>query len=76
MSYAYEGETHRAWVYRLSCDLITNGVDVILDQWDTGYGIDKNKFMETGVARADRVICILTPEYKRKADERLGAVNK
>ena len=34
VSYSHDDEKHKEWVYKLSCDLVKNGIDTILDQWD------------------------------------------
>lgn len=74
ISYRWESEEHNEWVRNLAEDLVKNGVDVRLDQWDNKKGADIAHFMDKSVRIADRVLCILTPSYKEKADELLGGV--
>jgi hypothetical protein len=74
ISYSHDSEEHKMWVASLATKLMQNGVDVILDQWDLRPGGDVLKFMETGVASADRVLMICTERYVRKADEAKGGV--
>ena len=74
ISYRWEGEEHNNWVRKLAEDLVYNGVDVHLDQWDVKKGADFVHFMDKSDKVADRVICILTPSYKKSADELIGGV--
>jgi hypothetical protein len=53
--------------------LIENGVKVILDQ-DLRLGESLTNFMEQSIERAQRVICIMTPNYKKKTDNLQGGV--
>ncbi len=72
ISYTWEDEAHNKWVMQLATDLRKNGVDAILDQWETKEGKDLPHFMDTSVETSDRVICVLTPKYKEKADTLKG----
>lgn len=72
ISYTWEDEHHNAWVESLAARLRTDGIETTLDQWDLGLGDEITRFMEAGVRDHDRVLVICTPEYKRKADSRLG----
>lgn len=72
--YSHDSPNHKEWVVNLAKKLIRNGVDVIFDQWDLRLGDDIAKFMERGVAEADRVLMICTESYVRKADTRKGGV--
>lgn len=74
ISYSHDSEEHGAWVLRLAERLRACGVEAILDQWDLGPGDDVAKFMEKGVAEADRVLMVCTEQYVRKADEGKGGV--
>ena len=74
ISYTHEDEEHKAWVRNLAERLRADGVDVILDQWDLRPGQDVLAFMERRIRQADRVLLILTPEYRRKANDRIGGV--
>jgi hypothetical protein len=73
ISYASE-PGHDAWVVRLATRLESNGVEVVLDQWDVGLGHDLAKFMEQGLTGSDRVICICSDAYIRKANEGMRGV--
>lgn len=71
ISYSWDGTEHQEWVLKLAQDLISKyGVDVILDQFDLNAGNDMTYFMETAISEADKVLVILTPNYKIKAENR------
>jgi hypothetical protein len=61
-------DQHNDWVLRLSTRLISNGVNVVLDQWDVSLGSDLAHFMEHGLTGADRVIAICSDAYIAKAN--------
>ena len=75
ISYSWDSEEHKKWVLNLASKLRENGVDVILDQWDLqkGGSLIPN-FMQQSVMNADRVLCILTQNYKEKTDNLNGGV--
>ena len=73
ISYTHENDDHKRWVRDLCSDLIENGIDIILDQY-LPKGGDIAAFMEQGVRKSQRVLMVLTPEYKRKAEQREGGV--
>lgn len=68
ISYVHEDQEHNDWVGQLANDL-QEGFNVIIDI-DIPLGEDIIKFMEKSVRDSDKVLLILTPEYKRKADNR------
>ena len=75
ISYSWDDKMHEAWVLRLASDLCSKyGVDVILDKWEIKLGKHLPDFMATSVRKADRVICVLTPNYKKKSDGLTGGV--
>ena len=75
LSYSHDSPEHKRWVGELASRLVGSGVDVIIDQWDTGPGDDLPKFMEKSVTRANRVLAILgTDAYVQKADDGKGGV--
>jgi hypothetical protein len=68
ISYSWDSPEHKAWVRKLSDDLRTKyAVYTLLDQYNRG-GYDLISFMTKGVQKADRVLLIGTPEYRRKSD--------
>ena len=74
ISYSWDSEEHMKWVRKLAEDLVKNGVDIRLDQWKNQLGADIAYFMDESGRRADRVLCILTPSYKERANELIGGV--
>ncbi|MGB8472516.1 MAG: toll/interleukin-1 receptor domain-containing protein [Candidatus Acidiferrum sp.] len=74
VSYSHDCPEHKRWVGELASRLVGSGVDVIIDQWDTGPGDDLPKFMEKSVTRANRVLAICTDAYVQKADDGTGGV--
>lgn len=74
ISYSHDSKEHKTWVAKLATDLRSNGVDVVLDQWDLALGQDIALFMQKGVVLADRVIMICSEAYVRKADSGAGGV--
>ncbi len=73
ISYSWDNEFHKEWVLNLADNLVTNGIDVLLDQYDLSAGHEMTYFMEKAIT-ADKVVVILTPNYKMKADKREGGV--
>lgn len=75
ISYSWDSDAHKQWVVKLANYLIEKGgCDVSLDQYDLKAGDNMVHFMEGGVAVADKVLLLLTPNYKLKADKRQGGV--
>lgn len=68
ISYSYDDEAHREWVRKLSNDLRNKGVFTLLDQYEPA-GTDLTDFMKKGIARADKVIIIGTPNYAKKVNQ-------
>jgi len=66
ISYSWDNEEHFAWVDKLANDLNKRG-NVILDREELKAGDSKAAFINE-IRDANKVICILTPEYKRKAE--------
>lgn len=74
ISYSQDGDGHCDWVRSFADDLIHNGVDTILDQYDLSYGGDLFAFMEGAVRDTDCILCICTPEYVARANKRTRGV--
>ena len=70
ISYSWDNDDHKEWVRRFVDELIRNGIEVTLDQYDLTIGTDRFKFMEDSVRNADVVLCVCTPEYVERANER------
>ncbi len=76
ISYSRTDADHIKWVVNLAQELVENGVEVILDEWDLQEGQDLYAFMEQAVTdpEVDKVVIVSDEEYARKADEREGGV--
>jgi formylglycine-generating enzyme required for sulfatase activity len=73
ISYAWEDDI-KPWVRAFAKRLRKDGIETVLDQWETEYGDQLPEFMERAVRASDFVILICTPKYKKKSDEREGGV--
>lgn len=74
ISYSWEDNEHKKWVRSLADDLLDNGIDTTLDQYDLSLGDRLPQFMEQSVTDSDYVLIICTPTYKAKSDARKGGV--
>ncbi|MFS0868059.1 toll/interleukin-1 receptor domain-containing protein [Microbacterium sp. 179-B 1A2 NHS] len=74
MSYSWDSEEHINWVLQLATRLRVNGVDVVLDRWDTDLGSDLSLFMERAADTSYRIIAVATETYVKKADSAEGGV--
>jgi len=74
ISYCRENDQHIQWVTRLARFLESHSdIAVVFDGYDLRPGMSLTQFMERADS-ADKVLAILTPGYKRKAEERSGGV--
>ncbi|RKS92675.1 SEFIR domain-containing protein [Flavobacterium limicola] len=71
--YSWDNELHKTWTLYLANRLSSDGVDVIFDQYDLKLGSNNNYFMEQ-ISKASKVLLIMTPDYKIKADNRISGV--
>lgn len=74
ISYSWDNDNHKNWVLNLANRLVTDGVDIILDQYELRLGGNLQFFMEKAVSNAKIVLLMLTENYKLKADNRKGGV--
>jgi hypothetical protein len=75
ISYCQEDDSHNEWVLDLADKLtIDGGVHVLLDRYELRAGRSMTHFMERAISTADKVILVMTPKYKEKADSRAGGV--
>lgn len=75
ISYSWDNTEHQEWVLQLAKDLMAKfGIIVILDQFELSAGKDLTYFMESAIEKADKVLVILTPNYKTKAENRKSGV--
>lgn len=72
ISYSHDSDEHKAWVLQLATRLRSQGVNIILDQWNLKLGSDLASFMEQGLTSAHRVICVCSRNYVEKANGGLG----
>lgn len=74
LSYSWDAAEHQDWVLQLATRLRADGVDVVLDRWDTRLGSDLTLFMEQAANTEYRVVAIVTDKYRTKADAAEGGV--
>ncbi len=74
ISYSHDSDEHKDWVYRLATDLMSKGIETILDQWDLELGANLPKFMENGLQESDRVLAVCTDNYIDKSNGGIGGV--
>lgn len=72
ISYTWEDSTHSEWVLGLANRLTKDGVSVIFDRYDLKVGDNLHVFMEQSVQHANKILLILTPIFKEKAEGRKG----
>ena len=74
VSYSHDGENHSNWVLQLATRLRSNGVDAILDRWKLDLGQDVAAFIEKGLSKSQRILCICSENYVNKANNKKGGV--
>lgn len=74
ISYSWEDDEHKTWVKSLVNNLISDGINATLDQYDLSLGDRLPQFMEKSISDADYVLIVCTPTYKSKSDLRKGGV--
>ena len=75
ISYSWDDEQHEAWVLNLATHLQSKyGIRVILDNWEMKLGKLLPHFMEHAITDSQRVICVMTPNYKKKTEKLVGGV--
>lgn len=75
ITYCWETDidkNHKNWVHKLAKDLEPY-FNVVIDIKQP-LGIELNQFMEQTIKDSDEVLIIATPEYKRRADNRVYGV--
>ena len=76
ISYSWDSEEHKEWVLQMATRLRNDGVDVILDRFHLRPGVNLSFFVENSLRTSNRIITVLTPQYKTKADNRKGGVGQ
>lgn len=74
LSYSWDGTEHQDWVLQLATRLRRDGVDVVLDRWETRLGSDLTLFMEQAAETQYRVVAVVSDKYREKADAAQGGV--
>ena len=76
ISYSWKPVQNKQKVLRLAERLTSDGVHVILDDWDLKEGQDKYSFMEQMVNNPEvkRVLLVCNKEYAEKANQKKGGV--
>ena len=75
LSYSWDNEAHKLWVLKLASELMRNGINVLIDEWDLRkYKNDLQFFMESGIRESDYVIMVCTSMYAHKVNKRQGGV--
>lgn len=76
ISYAWSGTEYESKVIAFATELMSSGVDAILDKWNLEAGNDTYAFMEQCVndTTVTNVIMLLNEDYASKANERKGGV--
>ncbi|MEP8818573.1 SEFIR domain-containing protein [Enterobacter hormaechei] len=76
VSYSWTTPEHEDFVMQLAEDLVSSGVDVIIDKWCLRDGQDSFSFMESMVndKSINKVLIISDKGYAQKANDRKGGV--
>jgi hypothetical protein len=76
ISYSQSSEQHVDRVLKLAEELVQNGIDVKIDEWDLKPGQNLHKFMEEMVNNKEinKVLVICDKSYMDKANNREGGV--
>jgi hypothetical protein len=74
ISYSWDNDDHKAWVKALATRLRGDGVESILDKWETVPGDQLPAFMERAIRTSDYVLIVCTPKYKERSEGRIGGV--
>ncbi|MBM7578239.1 TIR domain-containing protein [Jeotgalibacillus terrae] len=76
ISYAWSSQEHEEWVNELAERLVSDGVKVVYDKWDSREGQNLNVFMERSVNDSDikKVLVICDETYMQKANGYEGGV--
>lgn len=74
ISYSWDNECYKKWVYTFSIELQKYGILTYLDQKDLRLGDLLPKFMQQSISDSDYVLILCTPNYKQKSDSYMGGV--
>jgi hypothetical protein len=77
ISYSWDNEDHINWVVDFATELRTKySLDVVLDKFKMSVGSNPSLFMESSILECEKVIIVLTSNYKLKADKLEGGVGQ
>ncbi len=74
ISYSWNDEIIKDWVFDLAHKLCTNGVDARIDRFHLKPGMDMPQWMTNEIIKADKVLLICDNYYAEKADMRKAGV--
>jgi TIR domain len=76
ISYAWSSPEHEEWVLELAERLESNGVEVVIDKWDSTKGQNLNAFMQRSVndPSITKVLVVCDELYTNKANGFEGGV--
>lgn len=76
ISYAWADKDYEDLVLSFATQLISDGIDVVIDKWDLSEGNDTYAFMEKSVndPSITNVLMLLDPVYAEKANAHKGGV--
>ena len=74
ISYSWDSDGHKKWVYNLANKLSREGFNVIIDVTHLKLGYHTKLFMETAIKSSNWVLLIITNNYTYKASIRSGGV--
>jgi hypothetical protein len=74
ISYSHDTLEHKKWSLELAIRLRNNGIDALIDQFELKPGDDLPHFMETNLAKAEKILMICTDRYVEKANSGEGGV--
>lgn len=76
ISYSWSSPGHQARIRQWAEQMVSDGIDVVLDVWDLNEGNDKYAFMEKMVTdeSVTHVLVFSDSEYAAKADARKAGV--
>lgn len=72
--YSHDSLEHKKWVLELTIRLRNHGIDAIIDQFELQAGDDVPHFMETNLAKVDKIIMVCSERYVEKANKGQGGV--
>lgn len=74
ISYSWDNPEHQDWVLKLANELeVYKEIEIVFDQYELSAGKDMTYFMENAIT-SNKILVILTPNYKLKAEKREGGV--